>query len=226
MTRKATSAYDNVVMAIPHSASTPSGVDWTRSMAIAGERDRWTDWFTDELFDCRESGARVVRGPVSRLDCDLERLEGEADRLCKYTMVEGCAAKASASFSNRMLAEWYRYRSEILMSAAEGERNLIIDCHSFPEDLAPDIDICIGFNDDDSRPPQEVLDAVFGHFGNAGYSVAFNRPYSNALAPIGYVGHSMMIEVNKRCYLDKSRKAKGAGFGRLRECIRTLVRSL
>ncbi len=62
MACKALRLYDNVVMAIPHSESAPSGFDWTSNPEIAKERDRWTDWLTDELFDCRESGAQTVRG--------------------------------------------------------------------------------------------------------------------------------------------------------------------
>ncbi len=215
--------YTNIVMAVPHSVGTPCGEDWSRFSAVAAERDRWTDWLTDELFDCRECGAMMVVGRVSRLDCDLERLEGEHDRLCKYTEVEGCGMKAAPGFSNRMLAEWYRYRSEVLECAATGERPLIIDCHSFPEDLADDVDICIGFNEDESCPPREVLEEVAGRFSEAGYSVEFNRPYSNALAPVGYIGQSLMIEVNKRCYLDLSGVGKGEGFGKLRRCIRSVV---
>ncbi len=215
--------YTNIVMAVPHSVGVPSGEDWGRRGRIAAERDRWTDWLTDELFDCRDCGAQMVVGCVSRFDCDLERLEGEHDRLCKYTQVGGSGIKAARSFSNRMLAEWYRYRAEVLECAAMGERPLIIDCHSFPEDLARDVDICIGFNEDESCPTREVLDAVAGCFSEAGYSVKFNHPYSNALAPVGYLGHSLMIEVNKHCYLDAGQVCKGAGFERLHACICTIV---
>ncbi len=218
--------YTNVVMAVPHSKGRPAGKDWGKCGRVAAERDRWTDWLTDELFDCRECGAQVVVGRVSRFDCDLERLEGEHDRLCKYREVEGCDVGMAASFSNRMLAEWYRYRAEVLECAAMGERPLIVDCHSFPEDLAEDVDICIGFNEDASCPPHEVLDAVAGRFSGAGYSVGFNQPYSNALAPVGYIGHSLMIEVNKHCYLDAGRIQKGDGFDRLHSCICSIIRAL
>ncbi len=226
MTNAVKSPYTNIVMAVPHSVGTPCGEDWSRRGRIAAERDRWTDWLTDELFDCREYGAQMVVGRVSRYDCDLERLEGEDDRLCKYTEVEGCGMKAAPGFSNRMLAEWYRYRAEVLECAAMDERPLIVDCHSFPEDLAPDVDICIGFNEDESCPPQKVLEAVAERFSGAGYSVKFNHPYSNALAPVGYIGHSMMIEVNKHCYLDAGWIQKGDGFNRLHECICSVVRVL
>ncbi len=220
------SLYTNIVMAVPHAVGTPCGDDWSGNGAIAAERDRWTDWLTDELFDCRTSGVQRVVGRVSRFDCDLERLEGEHDRLCKYTQVEGCGMKAAPGFSNRMLSKWYRYRAEVLECAGTGERPLIVDCHSFPEDLAPDVDICIGFNEDGSCPPRGVLDAIAGCFTQAGYSVRFNSPYSNALAPVGYIGHSLMIEVSKRCYLNAGRIRKGDGFERLHACICLVVEEL
>ncbi len=37
----------------------------------------------------------------------------------------------------------------------------------------------------------------------SGYRVSFNAPYSNALAPDGLRGHSLMIEVNKARYMDE-----------------------
>jgi hypothetical protein len=88
------------------------------------------------------------------------------------------------------------------------------------------VDVCIGFNDDDSKPPQEVLDFVSSHFSNRGYNVEFNRPYSNSISPLGYVGHLMMIEINKRCYLDERGIGKGTGFGAVRDSIHALVSSL
>ena len=80
------------------------------------------------------------------------------------------------------LAEWYRYRAEIL-DAASDDITLIVDCHSFPSDLAPNVDICIGFNEDLSKPSNPIIDMVAETFRDAGYLVALNRPYANALAP-------------------------------------------
>ena len=98
-----------------------------------------------------------------------------------------------------MLSAWFDYRARLMAAAARGERPLIIDCHSFPSDLAPDVYVCLGFNEDESRPPADILAAVASVFEEAAYVVAFNRPYANAIAPVGFVGHSIMIEVGKRC---------------------------
>lgn len=217
--------YTNIVLAVPHAEDKPSRIDWSTEKGVIKERDRWTDWLTDELFFSHEASVVMVRGNVSRLDCDLERLEGENDRLCKFQNYSADHMKVSRSFSNRMLSEWFRYRAEVLEAASLGEHPLIVDCHSFPEDLAADVDVCIGFNDDASRPPQDVLDGLARIFRENGFAVAFNQPYANALAPVGYQGHSLMIEVNKRCYLTDERK-KGAHYVKLRNCLRKIYKVL
>ena len=133
--------------------------------------------------------------------------------------------EGNAARRNGFLAEWYRYRADVLAAAADGA-TLIVDCHSFPSDLAPDVDVCIGFNEDASRPDEETLGLVARIFRDAGYSVAFNRPYANALAPAGYVGHSLMIEVNKRTYMDERTLGKSDGFERLQAAVRQVYEEL
>ena len=219
--------YDNIVMAIPHSEGGPCDeYDWTDDEKVVAHRDKFTDWLTDELFDCSSLGAHVVGGNVSRLNCDLERLEWEDDRICNFATIAGCGIKVAPSFRNRMLAEWYDYRAKLLQCAAKGENTLIIDCHSYPNEIAADVDVCIGFNDDGSKPAQEVLDFVSSHFTKRGYKVEFNRPYSNSISPLGYVGHSLMIEINKRCYLDDRGIGKGVGFDAMRESVLALAAAL
>ena len=63
-------------------------------------------------------------------------------------------------------------------------------------------------------------------FKAAGYMVAHNRPYSNAIAPLGYRGHSLMIEVNKRCYLDADELDVGDGFAKLHQTLSSIYNCL
>lgn len=64
------------------------------------------------------------------------------------------------------------------------------------------MDICIGFNEDWSRPQDSVIDLVARTFRDAGYVVGINTPYSNSIPPAkGFEYLSIMIEVNKRLYL-------------------------
>jgi len=214
--------YTHLVLGIPHASGHPHeaiGASWGNDPAVTKERDRWTDWHTDELFAADIGDVSVVRCYGSRFDCDVERLEGEPDRICRHSLIDG--SEDSAAFRNAMLAEWYEYRARLLDRVWRGgERPLVVDCHSFPSDVAPEVDVCIGFNDDATRPSDAILAALKQVFVDAGYRVAYNHPYGNAIAPTGYVGHSVMIEVSKRCYLDKVEMEKGEGFPKMASAIR------
>lgn len=109
---------------------------------------------------------------------------------------------------------------------------LLIDCHSFssmptalcdpgPED--EQVDICIGYNDDSTLPAAEIIDMVVRHFEDLGYRVGRNTPFSHSKTvecPVPY--HSLMIEVNKRCYMNEQTLEKTDGFTRLRRAILSL----
>lgn len=213
--------YDHLVIAIPHSHPGAGKWQWEADSDIKAWRDRYTDWYTDELFDAEAGSITVVKGDISRLDCDLERLEHEYDRLCNFTNISHSSTdwlRGKGALRNYCLAKWYKYRADILDAASLGH-SLIIDCHSFPEDIAPDVDICIGFNDDASRPSDEVIISVRRLFEAAGYTVAFNRPFANAIAPLGYVGHSLMVEINKKTYMNEATLGRSDDFVKLRSAI-------
>ena len=207
--------YTNIVLAIPHSVGLLHDDGATACREVLALRDRFTDWFTDELFSVDEPCVSVVRCPVSRLEVDVERLEGEEDRLCNYAVVSGAAARVLPSKWNRSLAAWFRYRADIMEASCNGDRPMIIDCHSYPRGIGDDTDVCLGFNEDSSRPDDQTIGAVSDLFQSMGYAVGINVPYSNAIAPLDYRGHSLMVEVNKRCYMDEAQHDKGNGFTRL-----------
>ena len=220
--------YTNLVVAVPHSSGNIPYWQWDDDGRNAAKR-RWTDWFTDELFGVDAPNITVVKADISRFDCDVERLEGEEERLARFVHEDESRFRdfvaRNATRLNGILAYWFRYRADILTAAGEG-RPLIIDAHSFPSDLAPDVDICLGFNDDLSMPYEYAIDEVKRIFEEAGYSVALNRPYANAIAPEGYIGHSLMIEVNKRLYMNEKTIEKSDGFGRLQSVIRQVYEEL
>ena len=207
--------YTHIVLGIPHAngqAYSSPEKRWRGDKAIVSERNRWTDWYTHELFGRIRDNVFVVQSEGSRFDCDLERLEHEPDRICRYYYKEKGGVAPSVAFQNEMLAKWFGYRAELMAAAAKGERAIILDCHSFPSDYEPMVDVCLGYNEDGSRPAEAELRRVMELFERNGYRTAFNRPYGNAIAPIGYIGKSLMIEVSKRCYMDESKLRKGSGF--------------
>lgn len=219
--------YSNLVLAVPHAIGEPLDYDWREMPVVAASARRWTDWHTDRLFGVEDARIAIVKGRTSRFDCDDERLEGEDDRICRYAIEGGVDTRTiGARAWNVRLSEWFRYRAELMSAAARGECPLIVDCHSFPSALDGDVDVCIGFNEDGSKPGDDVLEYLRGRFAGAGYRTEFNRPYSNSIAPVGYRGHSVMIEVSKRCYLADDEVEIGPGFGTLHVLLVSIYRDL
>jgi N-formylglutamate amidohydrolase len=100
-----------------------------------------------------------------------------------------------------MMAYYYAYIKQL--KGMLNEHSLLVDCHSFPSDMC-DVDVCIGVNNDWSRPTDFVIDLVTEVFKQSGYSVMVNHPYSNAIAPqTDFVYNSIMIEINKRIYMNE-----------------------
>lgn len=217
--------FDKIVLAIPHSVRKTDFSNWDRPEVAKADSDRWTDWFTDKLFTPpqRERIVAVV-GSVPRFDCDLERitkdpLESVGRGILYHTSHSGARRLDSGEDS---LHHWHDYRKAI---AAELTPNsLLVDCHSFPSDIS-NVDICIGINDDWSSPDRETLDIVLQHFCD--YKVAINDPFSGSLTPeAGFPYTSLMIEVNKRLYLNEDTLTESAFAYKLHNTICSLFAKL
>ena len=117
----------------------------------------------------------------------------------------------SADELSKVLLDYYKHQRRL--GAAISGDTLLIDCHSFPRELAPDIDICIGYNEGEANAPSEsILKMTEQFFRIRGYKVARNKPYSNSITPLAPGPYqSMKIEVNKDLYL-KSDGTIGSGF--------------
>lgn len=116
---------------------------------------------------------------------------------------------------------------------AMGEGTLLIDCHSFSSmptllNATPsDIDICIGYNDDETCPNKVTIGNIIQHFKSKGYKVGVNEPFSNSKTfsvPLQY--HSVMLEVNKRLYMNEKTHEKTAGFQQLKHDIEAMYELL
>ena len=165
-----------------------------------------TDWHTDYLFHgFRHRDVKAVRFPYSRFIVDAERLwndplEAEGQGII-YRHFNGYRRNVPKRHEAQLLRLWEGHQQRLKDNLCQDA--LLIDCHSFPEDMG-DVDICIGFNEDWSKPSRELLDYTMNLFDSHGYSVGVNNPYSNSEAPeCPFRYHSMMLEVNKRVYLEK-----------------------
>lgn len=103
---------------------------------------------------------------------------------------------------NRMhlLNLWYNHQERLRNNLCP--EALLLDCHSFPSEMS-DIDICIGYNEDWSKPNKETIELAVNLFEDCGYKVGINEPYSNSETPeCPFTYQSMMLEVNKKVYME------------------------
>ena len=218
--------FKNIILNIPHSSSKMLYDGWDVSTPEKAYRldaliKRWTDWRTDEIFSCSDSNIHPVIAEWNRFTVDTERLLDDPlkniGQGILYTDYEDCHRAMSAELSERLMGEYWKHIN--LLKELLTPESLLIDCHSFPEDLAPDVDICIGFNEDWSKPDDEMLELVASHFNNHYYNVGINNPYSNSLTPdCSFYYKSIMIELNKKIYVQ--------GVENIKACINALYRKL
>ena len=174
--------YSNLILHIPHSGTEFYDNQKPYRETFLEKARDLVDWYTDELFSPDEEDKRII--PV-------------VFPLCR-----------TACDVERMINKHYGC--------------LVIDCHSFssrPTLLLPDCesaakyDICIGYNEDRTRPDEMIIGTICNHFEALGYKVGVNKPFSNSKTfntPESY--KSIMIEVNKRIYMDEATLQKTEGF--------------
>ncbi len=236
---------NNMLLHIPHSSTyIPEdllGMFTVSKETLDHELLVMTDRYTDELFDCSDN--RIVF-PVSRLICDVERFR-EKDMetmtskgmwVCYENTSELTPLKrVSREHASCVLEHYYDMHHKALTEAAAHTKDLcgnvlIIDCHSFSplplpyeDDRTADRpDICIGT--DDFHTPRTVSDTLVKAFSEMGYRVSINSPYSGSLVPMAYWRRdpsvmSVMIEVNRKLYMDGTTGEKLKRFNTVRDHI-------
>ena len=217
--------FDRIVLFVPHSSDRLDNSSWSGDIDSAV--NRWTDWHTDKIFDSDDEKIKKLIVPFSRFYCDTERLiddpmEGIGQGIV-YTRIEGCTRELSEQQKEEIHKAYSDVHEHLEALADSG--SLIIDCHSFPSDLAPDTDICVGFNDDDSHPSDEIINIVVEHFKKAGFKVGINDPYSNAMRVKASIP-TFMIEFNKDVYLKPDGKTLKEDWKYINTLIKSLYRKL
>lgn len=235
------SRYQNLLLHVPHSSIVfPGESDFTFNDLDEEER-LLIDYYTDELFipECADGKIVTAVFPYCRLYCDVERLvndplekEGLGISYSRWVAIDE-SSKELRSFSSIKSA--FKLYSDFHTETALKILNtigtkLLIDCHSFSSlpnllnrNPPADIDICIGFNDDSTCPNRATIGDIIHHFVSLGYKVGVNHPFSNSKTfsvPDEY--HSVMIEVNKKLYMDEHTLEKKDGFDRLKADIQSL----
>ncbi|MBO5611888.1 MAG: N-formylglutamate amidohydrolase [Prevotella sp.] len=236
--------YKNLILHIPHSSiSFPNGKN---NFDDLDEEERLLiDYYTDELFVPEQETNNIynIIFPYCRLYCDVERLindplekEGLGLSYSRWVPRRDGYGKVIRSYCGKSeaFALYTDFHSEVSKKIVGLSGSiLLIDCHSFSalpnllDSNPPDIDICIGYNDDETRPSEVVIGNIVQHFKSKGYKVGKNDPFSNSKTfsvPTKY--HSIMIEVNKRLYINEQTLEKSEGFEKLKQDIQSLYGAL
>jgi N-formylglutamate amidohydrolase len=202
------------------------------------------DNYCDELFDAG-FGTRVIAGQ-SRLVCDVERfrddsLELMAERGCglfyTHTLLGKPLRNNDLLLKNKIISRIYDPHHERLTAAVDNVLSeydvcLIIDGHSFPDDsrLGENLpDFCIGA--DDFHTPEWLRAAAHGLFRSLGYTTETNRPFAGAITPSKHYHKekrvlSLMVEVNRKLYLNKGTFDKSADFNKIKDACNQAVNAL
>jgi len=195
-----------MILHIPHSSTNTIGRNIEKR-----DIDELTDWFTDELFEHKNSD-RVVFN-VSRFVCDVERfldnqepLEKEGHGIC-YT--KGTYNNDIRVFNKHDIIEnLYKPHHKKLNDLTRKTLTLIpkviiVDCHSFSPENDNQPDFCIGTN---ANTPDDIVESIKKYLKSKEYNVAINEPFAGALVPSDFVNNSkvfsIMIEVNKNIYMN------------------------
>lgn len=231
-----------VVIHIPHaSRKIPFDIRSSLVLSdndLEEELIKMTDAYTDELFDGNDMGAHTIIFPVSRLVLDPERFLDDDQEVMSglgmgviYTRTSsGQRLRHPPTHEERaaLIDRYYRphhQRFEAYVAACVDVfgRCMIIDCHSFPSVALPyeldqssiRPDICIG--EDSFHTPEWLRDMICDKFEKIGYSTAINKPFAGTIVPLAYYQKepsvlSIMMEVNRKLYMDESTGLKNSGF--------------
>jgi len=216
---------------------------------LDAEVNKLTDWYTEDLFDL--DGVIKVIAPFSRIFCDVERF---ADDSMEEMAAKGAGVcytrldtgeemrRVTTELKEFILHDYYYPHHQRLEQAVDEQlqqhgKAFIIDGHSFSNipfvrdtdqhSGRPDINI----GTDPFHTPEKLIEKTAQHFKTHGFSVEMNRPYSGTMVPLKYYlenanVHSIMIEVNRRLYLDENGNRKENKLNYLNQIITELIKTV
>ncbi len=193
---------DNIVLNIPHSRAAGLKESGCRDDVLPYVME-WTDWQTDSLFVSLDERIKPIIFGLSRFVVDVERLvDDPMEELGQGIIYRrfGDAVRGDVD-AETLMAMYYKHHNALKSELTE--TSLLIDCHSYPTKVCKDIDVCIGYNEDGSKPSEELIELISNHFKGYGYRIGINKPYSNSISPeMSFTYPSVMIELNKAIYAD------------------------
>ncbi|MCD8202531.1 MAG: N-formylglutamate amidohydrolase, partial [Prevotella sp.] len=210
------------ILNIPHSnINGTENAGWNSQYYLSKAIMQLTDWHTQILFNPNkekfdaENDFTVHVFNKSRFVVDVERLlHDDMEKIGQgilYTRYgDNLTREIDETQRKELMQAYFDYNSKLRQSVIqtnyENRRPILIDCHSFADD-GSNVDVCIGFNDDFSRPSEEIISRIIDIYKSKGFNVGINTPYSNSIQPIADKKElhteyfSFMVELNKRTYL-------------------------
>ena len=207
----------------------------------------YCDLYTDELFGKLHETFGGVKSRYSRLFFDPERFaDDEMEEMHrKYRLgwfYENAILEKKPlrrTMHKHEVKTFYdaHHRALNEMTAkklSHHDRCTIIDCHAFSDrgywflEKSRDFpDICIGY--EEAHVDHDLVETIKEVFKE--YEIAINTPYAGSLVPGEYWQKdrrvkSVMIEINKRLYLQRDNRTKSEGFNAIRDKLTKLCEIL
>ena len=207
----------------------------------------YADYLTDELYKPFIENFTSVINPYSRLFMDPERFfedtkesmhtEHRLGWFYENAILEKTPLRCTTHKDE--IATYYHEHHQKLLGLVENKllrykECIIIDCHSFSNRRywfhKQDInlpDICIGF--DEFHQDEHLVALLLEEFSE--YKIGINTPYAGSLVPMKYYNKdnrvkSVMIEINKKLYLQSDNTTKSEGFVKIQNHFANIVRKL
>lgn len=204
-----------------------------------------TDAYTGQLFASIKNSGVLFVNKYSRLVMDPERFEDDSKEVMSERGMGAIYTKTSAGSPLRkpmtradrdaIIKNYYKpYHERLTAEVGDLVKKfgecLIIDGHSFPSKPLPyelsrssdRPDICIGT--DAFHTPLSLRNLSVEYFKASGLSVSVNQPFSGSLVPMKFYKktkkvRSIMIEVNRKLYMNETSGRKTARFNQTKNLI-------
>ena len=232
-----------LILHVPHASThIPFTDGYLNKETTAREIQLLTDWYTDELFGNKRD--TIIQANFSRVFCDVERFAlDEIEPMAAkgmglaYTHCDDGTPlrQMTTELRNSIFKGYYEPHHQRLNDVVDecvkrDGRARIIDCHSYPDvplmrdvdQTRPRPDFNIGI--DAFHTPKKWIELSKTFFEQHGYSLGIDWPYAGTMVPTKVFKsnasvHSIMLEVNRKLYLQPNHPAKNNAFDQIRTVV-------
>lgn len=232
-----------LILHVPHASThIPFTDGYLDEKTTALEIQLLTDWYTDELFGNKRD--TIIQANFSRVFCDVERFsQDEIEPMSAKgmgvvythcddgTLLRNLTSELRGSILKGYYDPHHQRLNDVVDESVKCIGNAkIIDCHSYPDvplmrdidQTRPRPDFNIGI--DAFHTPKTWIELSKNFFEKHGYSLGINWPYSGTMVPTKAFNsnpnvHSIMLEINRKLYLQPNHPAKNNAFDQIRSIV-------